>query len=77
MIAKFCRRKDCEKVLNAENNLKKWNANNLDITEGSRIFVKNVLSRIFVKKGFALTIVCFGLQAKNYTVSPKYLVEVV
>ena len=36
---KFCRRKDCEKALKGKNDLRKPNTTNLDLPEGSNIFV--------------------------------------
>ena len=38
VIAKFCRRKDCEKVLKAKNDLRKLKTNKLHLPEGSKIF---------------------------------------
>ena len=43
VIVKFCGRKDCEKVLKANNDLRKLNITNLDLPEGSKIFVKQNL----------------------------------
>ena len=62
VIVKFCRRKDCEKVLKAKNDLRKVNTTNLDLPEGSKIFVNPSLCS------------CFGQQAKNYMVRVESLV---
>ena len=43
VIVKFCRRKDCEKVSKAKNDLRKLNTTNLDLPEGSKIFVNQSL----------------------------------
>ena len=43
VIAKFCRRKDCEKVLKAKNNLRKLDSTNLDLLEGCKIFINQSL----------------------------------
>ena len=43
VIAKFCRRKDCEKVLSAKSDLQKLDTTNLDLPESSKIFVKQRL----------------------------------
>ena len=43
VIVKFCRRKDCEKVLKAKNDLRKLDTTNLDLLEGSKIFVNQSL----------------------------------
>ena len=43
VIVKFCRRKDCEKVLSAKSDLQKLDTTNLDLSECSKIFVKQRL----------------------------------
>ena len=43
VIVKFCRRKDCEKVLKAKNDLRKLDSTNLDLREGSKIFINQSL----------------------------------
>ena len=65
VIVKFCRRKDCEKVLIAKNDLRKLNTTNLDLTEGLRFLLTKLC---------ALTVVCFGQQAKNYMARAESLV---
>ena len=47
VIVKFCRRKDCEKVLKAKNDLQKLDTTNLDLPEGSKIFVNQSLSSYY------------------------------
>ena len=43
VIVKLCRRKDCGKVLKAKSNLRKPDTTNLDLPEGSKIFVNQSL----------------------------------
>ena len=43
VIVKFCQRKDCEKVLKAKNDLRKLDATNIDLPEGSNFFVNQSL----------------------------------
>ena len=43
VIVKFYRRKDCEKVLKAKNDLQNLNSTNLDLPEGSKIFINQSL----------------------------------
>ena len=43
VIAKFCRRKDCEKVLKAKNDLRELDSINLDLPQWSRIFINQSL----------------------------------
>ena len=43
VIVKFCRRKDCEKVLNAKNDLRNLDTTNLDLPKGSKIFFNQSL----------------------------------
>ena len=43
VILKFFRSKDCEKFLKAKNDLRKLNTTNLDLPEGSKIFVNQSL----------------------------------
>ena len=43
VIVRFCQKKDCEKVLKAKKNLRKFNATNVDLPEGSKIFVNQSL----------------------------------
>ena len=52
VIVKFGRRKDCEKVLRAENDLRKLNSTNLDLPEGSKIFINQSLCLLLLS--FAL-----------------------
>ena len=63
---KFCRTKDCAKVLKAKNDLRKFDSTNLDISQRGL--------RFLLTKVCALTIVCFSQQAKNYMVKAEYLV---
>ena len=51
VIVKFCQRENCEKVLKANNDLRKLNTTNPDVAEGSKIFLTKV---------FALIIISFG-----------------
>ena len=39
VIVKFCQSKDCEKVFKTKNDLRKLDETNLDLPEGSKIFV--------------------------------------
>ena len=57
VIVKFFRRKDCEKVLKAKNDLLKLSTTMVHLPEES-----------LLTKDCALTTVCFGQQAKNYVV---------
>ena len=43
VIVKFCRTKDCEKVLKAKNDLRKFDSTNLDLPKGSKIFINQSL----------------------------------
>ena len=43
VIVKFCQRKGCEKVLKAKNDLRKLDTTNLDLPEGSKIFINQSL----------------------------------
>ena len=52
VIVKFCRRKDCEKVLRAESDLRKLDSTNLDLPEGSKIFINQSLCLLLLS--FAL-----------------------
>ena len=67
VIAKFCRRKSCEKVLKAKKDLRKLDTTNLDLPEGFKIFINQFC---------ALTIVCFGQQAKKYMERAESLVSI-
>ena len=40
---KFCQMKDCEKVLKAKSDLENLNKTNLDLPEGSKIFIQERL----------------------------------
>ena len=42
-MAKFCWRKDCDKVLKVKNNLRKLDATNADLPHWSKIFVNQSL----------------------------------
>ena len=65
VTVKFYRKKHCEEVLNAKNNLQKLDTINLDLPEGSKFLLTKI---------DASTIVCFGQLVKNYKGNAESLV---
>ena len=51
VIVKFCQGKNYEKVLKANNDLRKLDTANLDVAEGSKIFLANVYALIIFYLG--------------------------
>ena len=51
VIVKFCQRGNCEKVLKANNDLRKLNTTNPDVAEGSKIFLTKVYALIIISFG--------------------------
>ena len=78
VIIKFCRRKDGEKVLKAKNNLQKLNITNLDLPEGSVIFVSQSLCSYYrllwsASKELHGKGKIFGWQVSNGSIKTKLL----
>ena len=65
VTVKFYRRKHCEEVLNAKNNLRKLDTIKLDLPEGSKFLLTKI---------DASTIVCFGQLVKSYKGNAESLV---
>ena len=65
VIVKFSRRKDCQHIWSVKKDLKKLTMEDLELPGNIKLFINEACAHITI---------CYGLKARNFIASAKYIV---